>query len=458
MGEQVEVQTRHPVESGHAPAARQRGDRPLSAHIAPLTGSRSLSPSSRSSAGPFGGTGVAIGHGFSAMPIWAASSARTGQAAREAAPARQDAGPADAAVAAPDAGAAPAPDAGVAPPPDAGTTAPPDAGVAAPAVGPPAPTAPVPAPTPAPVISGLTVENSPAAITYQVPSNLGGGGRQHWVNVASRSGTEPVLRADVTPAVGAGDPAVAGLQWTINGTVTPPSGDVLHVNVPRTAGKRVVRATLGGSSAEVTIWSVFVSVACPGGVALSPAPTGAAPYVRSATANFRGTIHPASIIADADRPNLAGANTVAPTGNNYCGVALSGGVDHKWDMSRQLNQTVNNPAGIVPPAGQACFWSAVAFPANTATGNDDTTATDENNDPYAGGGVITSIDTPRQPIPDALGADGNTLEFDLRFREFARLEYNRTWWRVSQFFPWRVVFRARKVAGRWRDNGSTATT
>src|SRR5262249_50250704 len=98
-----------------------------------------------------------------------------------------------------------------------------------------------------------------------------------------------------------------------------------------------------------------------------------------------------------------------------------------------------------------------AYPAAPEVGNDDAGTRDENNDPYAGGGVITSQDSPiGGPYYDSIGANGDTIEEHIHFRDFARLEFNRTWWTVSHFVPWRAHFRARKVAGQWQDNGSDA--
>jgi hypothetical protein len=174
--------------------------------------------------------------------------------------------------------------------------------------------------------------------------------------------------------------------------------------------------------------------------------------------NFTGTIFPRSIITDADRPDLAGANTVKPTGTNVCGGALAGGMDHRWDMSRQRRLRNIDPAGLLPlgVAPPVCLATENAYPAAPETGNDDAGTGDENNDPYANHGVITSQDNPRRPYQDALGANGDTIEQHLQFREFARLEFHRTIWKVSNFVPWRVHFRVRKVAGQWQDNGSTA--
>jgi len=307
--------------------------------------------------------------------------------------------------------------------------------------------------TPSPVVNSVEVENSSTSITYQVPSSAGATGRSHWVTVASLSGPEAVVRANLSPAVPASDPSATSLQWTVNGKPTVPSGDALHISIGRDTGQKVVRATLGGNSKELTIWAIFVNITSSRAV-LDPAPAGAAPFRRGALINFTGTIIPAAITRGPDHPDLEGPNTVAPPGTvNTCREPLAGGVDHKWDMSRQIQKHRTDPAGI---GARHCTWVDAVFPTNNAEGNDDANTNDENNNPYGGRGVITSRDHPRRAIRDGLGNNGDTLEFDLNFREFARLEYHGTWWRVSHFFPWRVTLRAIKVAGRWIDNRSTA--
>jgi hypothetical protein len=314
------------------------------------------------------------------------------------------------------------------------------------------------------VVRSVEVENQRDAITYPVPSNLGAAGRSHWVTIA---GTRPdiVVRANVDPAVPATDPAVAGLTWqTDPAGQFSAGGDALHVvlPVPR-ARKVVVRANLGASHAEATIWAVFVSASVTAGPT-GPTPTrGAAQLNIDTTINFTGRVHPSSIASDADRPALDGPNTVnAPGGANVCGLALTGGVDHRWDMSRQRRLRNLDPAGLVPAViaarnaagGHGCVHNVSAYPAAREVGNDDAGVNDENNDPYAGGGVITSRDSPTRIYPDSVGADGDTIEQHLQFREFARLEFHRTWWTVSHFVPWRVHYRVMRVAGQWQDNGS----
>jgi hypothetical protein len=119
------------------------------------------------------------------------------------------------------------------------------------------------------------------------------------------------------------------------------------------------------------------------------------------------------------------------------------------------------PAAVLAAVGAltppACLLTNVPLPAAWEVGNDDSGTADENNDPYAGGGVITSTDDPTRNLPDAVGAVGDAVEMHLHFREFARVELNGTWWRISPSFPWRVHFRARKLPdGTWHNNGSDA--
>jgi hypothetical protein len=322
----------------------------------------------------------------------------------------------------------------------------------------PPPLPPVPPPAPPPVVDSVEVENSRAAITYPEPSNLGAAGRDHWVTIA---GTRPdiVVRASLSPATPEADPAAAGVVWESEpaGALSPGTGP-LHVtlDVP-TARKRVVRARLGASSAELTLWAVFVQVTTPGPVA---------PVVADSPLRFRmdtdidltGTIFPRAIITDPDRPALDVGAPTGPAGVNVCGDPLAGGVNRRWDMSRQRRLNNLDPAGLLPAiratAARPCLHTAGVYPLADEVGNDDTGTADEMNDPYGGGGVITSRDHPFRNYRHAVGVDGDTIEQRLQFREFARLEFNRTWWKVSHFVPWRIHYRLRKVAGRWTDNGS----
>ncbi len=367
---------------------------------------------------------------------------------------RQDAGP-DAGAgtgAPPDAGTTP--DAGATPAPDAGAPAgPPDAGAPG-GTAPGAPGAPgVGAPPVAPpvTLTSLEVENQRTSITYPTPSVLGAAGRDHYVTAASLSGPEAVVRANVTPAVAASDPSVAGISWTMNGTALTPGSDPLHVSISRGAGKKVIRASLGGASRELTIWAVFATIAGTGPT--TPTTDTGTGLSIPARIDFAATIIPASIITDADRPALEGANTVDPPGGtNSCGNALTGGVNRRWDMSRQIRMRNIDPAGHLP---LSCLDSVGgAYPANITEGNDDAGVADENNNPYGNGGQITSFDTPTRFFPHTLGANGDTIEQHLQFREFARLEYHGTWWNISHFAPWRFHIRIRKAAGRWVDAGT----
>jgi hypothetical protein len=285
----------------------------------------------------------------------------------------------------------------------------------------------------------------------------------HWVGVASSTAATPVVEAVVDPAVGAADPAVAGLTWS-GPDVSPIPGNPLQAEVNRaTAGKRTVTATLGASSAATTVWSVFARISATSGPSPTFAsdPTSASP---GATVGFKADIFPASILTG-DRPRLDGPKTTDPPGgiSPATGNPLSGGADHHWDFSRKSRDKIINPSGIplaamTPPgdADMARFFANApwSYPAAWEEGNDDSGTTDESNDPYGAG--MTSSDSPTDNLAHAGGTDGDTFEDRVQFREFVRLELDKTWWVVSRMFPWRSHLRVVKVAGRWVDNGTDA--
>jgi hypothetical protein len=231
------------------------------------------------------------------------------------------------------------------------------------------------------------------------------------------------------------------------------------------AGKRTVTATLGASSASTTVWSVFARLRATAG----PSPTfssDATSASAGATADFAADIFPASILTG-DRPRLDGPNDVAPPGGTSpaTGNPLSGGADHHWDFSRKSRVKMINPSAIplasmTPPGDTAMarFFANAPwdYPAQWEEGNDDSATGDETNDPYGGG--MTSSDSPTDNFAHAGGADGDTFEDRTQFREFVRLELDKTWWVISKMFPWRAHERVRKVAGRWVDNGTSAAS
>ena len=88
-------------------------------------------------------------------------------------------------------------------------------------------------------------------------------------------------------------------------------------------------------------------------------------------------------------------------------------------------------------------------------GNDDTTDGDpENNDPYTNAGVVTGTDDPFLEMANSTGANGNTFELRLHFREFLRVNLDTKWYRASDFSLWRFHIRFRRAAGVWTNNSS----
>ena len=366
-----------------------------------------------------------------------------------------DAGPA----AVPDGGPAAVPDGGPAAVPDGGPAAVPDGGPAAvPDGGPAAVPDGGPAAAPATVTS-LTVTNQATAITYEEP----GPGGPHFVTVAGRTGDENVLiQATVSRPLGPGE----SVAWSFD----PPGGGFPDAAMPtralvsrRMATRVRVQATSGGVSSALTVWAVFAEVSRVSGPTLTPI-LEPGQLDLSAPVEFDGEIFPRSLITSPNRPSFARPPVPPPGGANSCGSALAGGVNNRFDMSRQVQIAAVDPKGLFPE----CVNSPGPFPADNAEGNDDAGTADEKNNPFAGGiipvnnravpaGFIGSHDAPGRPFPDAVGVAGDSIQIDLTFREFARLEYNRTWWLISHIAPWAVHFRARKnAANKWVNDGSSA--
>jgi hypothetical protein len=314
------------------------------------------------------------------------------------------------------------------------------------------------------------VVNQTTAIAYEEP----GTGGPHFVTVAGRTGDENVIvEAATDRPLKPGETITWAFDPASGGAVD--SGNPLRALVPRRHAAHVrVTAESGGVSRSLTVWAVFAQIRTISGPNIGfspPAPPppgsacgGAGNLCVFATVNFDAEIFPRSLITNTDRPSFAGAPT-ALSGTNSCGAALAGGVNNRFDMSRQISVGVTDPAGHT---ATVCVFTPRAFPTDNAEGNDDANTADEKNDPFTAGtiamngravaaGFIGSHDPPSIRLPHGVGATGDTVEVRMNFREFARIDYHGTWWQFSNRQPWFVTFRVQKnAAGLWVDNGSVA--
>jgi hypothetical protein len=172
--------------------------------------------------------------------------------------------------------------------------------------------------------------------------------------------------------------------------------------------------------------------------------------------NFTYTISPGEIITDTDIPNFKGTNSTPPPGERhpFNGGFLSGGANKKWDGSRQIRLKTLNPNNInVNDTAFSDYGQppdVLNYPTIDAEGNDDTTTgniqvPEETNDPYSNNGTLTGTDSPIFALAHRGGVNGNTYELRFQFREFTRLEIEGTWYRISNFYPWRIHFKFLKL-------------
>jgi hypothetical protein len=270
-----------------------------------------------------------------------------------------------------------------------------------------------------------------------------------------------ILTATVSP-----DTPTTRAQVTWEGATAVPGNPLQATVSANAAAKHVVKVKVAGRvELELRVWVVWATITTTDVPITVTDPTtinaGKQGALITGGFNFVHRIAPATIITDSDRPNLRGANTVGPPGGNHplFGVPLSRGANRKWDNTRQIRAKIVNPAAI--PAADFLQPPAVNipnYPANDVEGNDDRSPNEETNDPYTNGGVLNGFDSPNDGVAHSAGRDGDTYEYRLHFREFARLELAGVWHRISDFFLWRIHIRFKKVRGKWVNDNTTKAT
>lgn len=250
------------------------------------------------------------------------------------------------------------------------------------------------------------------------------------------------------------------------------SADPLKATVSKAASaKHVVGLKVDGKvGKEVRVWVVSAT-----GVAANTSPiihrptivrTGdgiAGPGLASEVSYaFTFSIKPNSIITEVDRPNLSGDNSVLVPGflekHIVTRDSLQRGANKKWDVSRQIRIKVFNPNLFTKDQLDRVFGAVwdnqpvavdipASYPLDEVKGTDDTSVIDEDNDPYSEPDIsnLTSFDIPLNLMKHSIGIAGDTFEFRVQFREFVRLEIGTQWQRISDFLPWRVHFKIKKL-------------
>lgn len=250
------------------------------------------------------------------------------------------------------------------------------------------------------------------------------------------------------------------LAWTLPEGVTQVEGKPEQVAVPRTTpGKYEIVLKKKGTEtvlAKMYVWIVWSTIAS-GNIGINSGGIAGGNFAISGGYTFQHTIQPATIITDTERPDLGGANTANPPGGqNSCGQDLINGVEKKWDSSRQIRGKFFKPAGYPTPCENDLDLN---YPASDLTGNDDASTNDEtSNNPYGSNGKLTAQDTIQRIYADNFGANGDTVELRLHFREFTRLEIDGVWYKISDFFLWRIHLKFRKLNNVWFDNGTNKAT
>jgi len=210
----------------------------------------------------------------------------------------------------------------------------------------------------------------------------------------------------------------------------------------------------GQTIKELRVWVVWATVTSTDAFAITYQQTSNLGTI-SGGYKFTHTIQPGSIITDSNRPDLSGAKTIDPPGGmHWDGEPLANGADKKWDNTRQIKSKWILPAGITSVQCCGSLPDGLTYPTDDVEGNDDRSTGEENNDPYSNSSKLNGEDKPTISALHGVGTNGQTIELRLHFREFARLEIAGSWYRISDFYLWRVHFKWIKSSGKWVNNGS----
>jgi hypothetical protein len=291
-------------------------------------------------------------------------------------------------------------------------------------------------------LTGVTAEG--ATLVTKVAGNQS---ISHFVTPKGGSTDKVTLTATINPS---NTGTVNQISW--EGATQDPTDKRKATVSKGSAAKFVVKVKIRGQVArEIRVWVVWATISNDSTDGPNVRVNGFLPDRFNSTVSadiaWTATIAPGEIITDSDRPDLSGLNTTDPPGsgtNTLNGFDLKGGVNAKWDISRRIRQRYfingveQNVTGIRA--------KVMAYPTDDRLGNDDGRTDEEDNDPYSENiGKLMSEDNPSQRITfDELNT-GDTIELRTHFSEFARLEIQGTWHRISDFANWRFHINVVKV-------------
>lgn len=276
------------------------------------------------------------------------------------------------------------------------------------------------------------------------PTSSGDANIIHFVTPKGNANDLVTLTATITPNVS------SSIDW--EGATEDPSNPLQATVSKSTPIKHTIKIKSNGTVIkELRVWVVWANLSAsslvgPRTVYSTNPPANITTGV-SAEITWTASIDPSDIINDSDRPDLSGTNISNPPGSGTFtlgGDDLVGGVNAKWDITRRIRQKyfINGVEQMT-----SGIRAKADYPSNDRIGNDDGGVYLEDNDPYnnPAKGNLTAVDTPDDIfLPFDLNV-GDIIELKIQFGEFARLELDGTWYRISDFGNWRFHINVVKV-------------
>lgn len=225
-------------------------------------------------------------------------------------------------------------------------------------------------------------------------------------------------------------------------------------------------------AAQMTVWVVWVEIDAlqetQFTIQVDIGPTNAKRTSTAVEWKYEGLIHPSAITGQVlDKPNLSGPPIGIPVPETTIGLHILDGFGYdnakaKWDMSRQWRWRTNAPnlsgaeLGIITTAPAFSDFPNTGtihqttpnqgtdkYPTHPLEGNDDSQGL---HDPYNAlpSGLLEDLDIIRSHVATQAGQVGSVVESLKQYREFARLEIQGKWYRISDYEIVRVHVKLKK--------------
>ncbi len=223
----------------------------------------------------------------------------------------------------------------------------------------------------------------------------------------------------------------------------------------------------GATAAQMNVWVTWADLTLENNTpVIQPSVDNGREYILKGKISYRYICTPNAMFdKNQDIPNLNIApNPQAPGGNHPWPPhePLANGAAVRYDATRQVRAVLNSSDHVVLGFEREAGYTDIPdFPQDIAMGNDDPNMGTELM-PYQGDfgsqGVMTDIDSPLYFLKHERGLPNSTFSLHAQFRQYARVQIGRKWFRCSDLKLSDLKLKFKKTNGKWSNDGSTFVT